>query len=276
MKTFNLGVIGCGNMARAIIGRLASGGMDGFLKREGARLLISVSDSDADQLKKIEDRGYKNVTTLLDNAALVKASDFVLLAVKPQSFADAVKYLNFTDKTLISIMAGVSVNKLCAVTAAQKIVRVMPNLNAQIGESFNAYCPRGLSESEEAFVNALLGGFGAAVKVEERMLNAVTGVAGSGPAFVFMFIDAFISAAEGYGFSPFEARQAALTTIIGSARHIERSPDADIGALINSVCSKGGTTIEGVNFLRESDFESTVKTAIDRAVRRAGELERNL
>lgn len=274
MKKICLGIIGAGNMSQAIIKSIAGGKLDKYLENEKAELNIIVSDSNDDQLEKVRALNSEFISTALNNDELAGKCDYILFAVKPQNFEEAAEKINLKNKVIISIMAGVPIEKIVKISGSNKVVRVMPNLNAKIGESVNTYAALNLDTREEGFIAALLASFGANVKTSESNINAATGVAGSGPAFVFMFIKAFKDAAQSYGFSETEAKLLAVKTISGSAGLIASS-DTDIDILIDSVCSKGGTTIEGVNYLRANNFENIVKTAIDKAVKRAEELGRN-
>ena len=271
MKSCNLGIIGCGNMAQAVIESIFAGGMSEYEKKSGVKLHVCVSDTDETKLAVAAEK-FKGLETSVSNAETVKKSEFVLLAVKPQVYAQALNGIDFAGKTVISIMAGVPIAKLQENLGAKSVVRVMPNLNARILQSYNAYCVCGLNEAQEAFVFALLSSFGIAVKTPESRINAVTGITGSGPAFVFMFFKAFAEVAQSYGFSKEEALQAAESVIASSACNLASDPCVDIDKMVESVCSKGGTTIEGVEFLRSKDFVSTAKEAIVRAINRAEEL----
>lgn len=271
MKNCNLGIIGCGNMAQAVIESICAGGMRSYEQTFSVKLNVFVSDPDGEKVSAALKK-FDGIRAASDNAELVNMCEYVLLAVKPQVYKDALSGIDFADKTVISIMAGVPVAKLKENLGAKKVVRVMPNLNAKILKSYNAYCVDGLNESEKAFANALLSSFGVAVEVPEERINAVTGLTGSGPAFVFMFFKAFAEVAEKFGFTRAEALQAAESVISSSARNLAADPNVDIDKMIDSVCSKGGTTIEGVNYLREKDFVFVTEEAIERAIRRAVEL----
>lgn len=274
MKKYNLGIIGCGNMSQAILKALSSDAVSYLLKRNGIRLCVRVSDRDTNKLDAI--RG-KNIETLSDNADLVSLSDYVLLAIKPQIAQDALKGLDFSNKVVMSIMAGVNLARLKDLTggATEKLVRIMPNLNAKTGQSVNAYCCKGIDEDEEEIVINILGSFGKYYKVNENKMNSITGISGSGPAFVFMFINAFIEKAISCGFNPETAKDMVLQTIQGCVETV-RFESGNLSKLVESVCSKGGTTIEGVNFLREVNFEASVREAISRAEKRSEELESSL
>ncbi len=271
MKNCNLGIIGCGNMAQAVIESIAAGGLKEYENVCGVKVNVYVSDPDKEKVNAAAKK-FPEIHISSDNTELVKTCDYILLAIKPQVYKDALKGIVPNDKVIISIMAGVPIEKLKENLGVKKAVRVMPNLNAKILKSYNAYCAEGLDEREKEFVFALLSSFGVAVKVPESRINAVTGLTGSGPAFVFMFFKAFVEAAEKFGFSRAEALQAAESVISSSAHNLASDPSVDIDKMIESVCSKGGTTIEGVNYLKQKDFVSVTKEAVERAVKRAEEL----
>lgn len=262
MKKYTLAVLGCGNMAQAIIRAVSRNAALDPPPR------IIVSDIDPQKLDETE----PSVIKTTDNAFAVREADYVLLAVKPQVAEDLLRPLDLTNKVVLSIMAGTSIDTLQRLTGSRKIVRIMPNLNARIALSYNAYDSRGLSPKEQADVLGILASFGEAANIDESMLDAVTGLTGSSPAFVFMLIKAFAEKGVALGFPPDTARQMALSAVIGSAELVKSQPKADISKLIDSVCSKGGTTIEGVRYLQSKDFEPTVQTAIEKAVIRAKEL----
>lgn len=266
MKKYQLGFIGCGNMAQAIIRSLLSPVAKDAFKGGGIRLTVAASDLDAEKVAAVDAVYYA------DKQDLCRESDILFLAVKPQAAEAALAGLDFMGKPVFSIMAGVNIAQLKALTGSNKVVRIMPNLNARIANSYNAYCAEGLSDDEAALIPYILGAFGEYACVEEKQMNAITGVTGSGPAFVFMFIQAFCTAAERQGFDAATAKRMALATVIGSAYNIEASEDA-INDMVDAVCSKGGTTIQGVDYLRNAQFEDTVVEAIERAIRRAAEME---
>ncbi len=274
MKKCVLGIIGCGNMAKAILRSLSSDVFKHAMRANGIKFSVAVSDCDVNKLDEV--REYVS-ETFTDNAELVSCSDYIISAVKPQTAESVLKDLDFENKVFISIMAGITIRRLKSFTGntTDKIVRVMPNLNAKVGYSVNCYCVDGLSDEEEKNVEYILGSFGEYYKIRESMMNSVTGLCGSGPAFVFMFADAFVKKGIECGFSADAARELAFATILGSMENI-RAFDGEISSLAESVCSKAGTTIEGVNYLKEMNFEDTVKEAIDRAVKRSEALEKSI
>lgn len=279
MKKYAVGFIGYGNMAQAIVSGLVDKLSVCILKDAGFKLKIAVSDPDAEKLA----RAPKGVAVTSDNTLLVDSCDVIVLAVKPQMSEEALKGLDFTGKILISIMASISTATIAKLTgrATDKIVRVMPNLNARIGAAYSTYCTTGLTKGEARLVENMIFSFGDAREVDEKYMNATTGIGGSGPAFAFMFIKAYYEAALKRGVPRAIALEMALCTIRGSVALIEETyrtdcehdcGNVDFDGLVKSVCSKGGTTIEGVNYLNEHNFEAVVTEAIDRAVARAEEM----
>ena len=268
MKKTTLAVLGCGNMAQAIVRALYKSQANGSCTAYSMQMDVIVSDIDEQKLVQLD----APVAKTTDNADAVRNADYVLLAVKPQAAVNVLQPLSLGNKIVISIMAGTSIATLQQLTGCRKVIRVMPNLNARIFRSYNAYACVGVTSDEQAFVQALLSSFGVAEQVEEAQLDAVTGLTGSSPAFVFMFIKALAEQGVALGFSPASARKMALATVIGSAELVNADPTADLDRLIDSVCSKGGTTIEGVNYLRAQNFETVAKTAVQKAVDRAMEL----
>ncbi len=264
--------IGGGNMAHAIVSSMVDPASRAVLKNNGDVLEIIVADPEEAQLMRF--KSICAVTT--DNAAAASASDYVFLCVKPQCATNAIEPIRplLSDKTVISIMAGVSLDKLSELTGASRIVRVMPNLNARVGESCSVYSMRGDGINERE-VQAMLGCFGTFSRADESMFDAATGISGSGPAFVFAAIKAFYDEAVAQGFDKAAAKDMVVQTFLGSVLTFEKSSE-DISALISSVCSKGGTTIEGVTHLSDNGFEDILRTAISKAVARSVELGKQL
>lgn len=276
MKKYKIGFIGYGNMAQSIVKSLANKDVIKSLPPL-IRCKFDLCVSDPDDAKLM--CAPKGVTTTKSNNELVAKSDYVVIAVKPQSAEKALSGLDFTGKVVLSIMAGTSVKKLEKLTKSNKIVRVMPNLNARIGQAASAYCTSGVSAEEERVALAILLSFGSASRVEEDQMDAFTGLCGSGPAFVFKFISAYVQNAIENGFSRSDAVEMAISTIAGSVNlisHTLSKADDDplliIKELVTAVCSKGGTTIEGVNYLDENEFEGIVVGAIAKATARAKEM----
>ncbi|MCH5351065.1 MAG: pyrroline-5-carboxylate reductase [Clostridiales bacterium] len=264
-----LTVIGCGTMAQAIVDWLTKPVSCSAFKQNGDIFDITVTDKQEKKLFAL--RGKCKVS--LDNAEATKLSDYVLVAVKPQDAESALCGLDLTDKVVISVMAGVTVERIKALTKSNKVMRVMPNINARVGESMSVYCCDGLSDENKRVAIEILGSFGQFDEIDESLMNAATGIVGSGPAFILMTIKAFCDEAISRGFTEKQAKDLAVQVFIGTALTAEES-DWNFDALISSVCSPGGTTIEGVSYLNDKDYNKIIRAAISKAVSRSEELSK--
>ena len=265
-----VGFIGCGNMARAIIHALYEKGCTNIL----------ASDPDSGQLSKVS--GMAETTA--SNQKIVLSCKYIFLCIKPQNAEAILNPLIFPgDAVPISIMAGLPLKTVMTFTKTKKAVRVMPNLNACVKKSYNAFCSMGLTGPENDEITSLLSAFGTTEETPEHLINAVTGIAGSGPAYVFRFFKGLLIEAEKHGFSPAAAVKMCGTTIAGSIETLlqtvfQPSPENFSEAIkaldekTDSVCSKGGTTIEGIQVLDENHFTETASKAAAKAIKRAEEL----
>ncbi len=207
-------------------------------------------------------------------AELAAAADTVLLAVKPQHLRAATEPLAavLADKLVISIVAGVELSQLAAITGARKLVRVMPNTPALVGEGMSCFAAAGgLSGDELASVERILGAAGKTAAVDEKLLNAVTGLSGSGPAYVFEFIMALADGGVREGLPRDLALKLAIQTVLGSAKLAAESA-IHPAQLRDQVISPGGTTAAGVAELERHGFRFAVQEAVVAASRRSAEL----
>ncbi len=262
-----IAIIGCGNIARSIINGLNTPAAKAALKANGD--IFEVTVTDRDEAKLIPVKPLCRVS--LDNSAAA-AADYVILAVKPHDAQSAVSGVDLSDKTVISVMAGVTIQKIKELTRANRVVRAMPNVNARVGEAYVAFCCEGLSDEDRRVAIELLASSGRVSEVEEKYMSAVTGISGSGAAFVFMAMKAFYDESIACGFSSEQAKDMAVSLFIGSAINAENY-DGSFDSLIQSVCSKGGTTVAGVDYLEESGFENILRSAVKKSIARAEELQ---
>ena len=250
----NVSVIGCGHMGSALI--------RGLSRSDSHR--IAAGDVDPDALEPIA--GLVAETTT-DPAAAAADAEFVFAALTPEVVLPAVADLGLgADQTLVSTAAGVSTDQLAAVTDA-RVVRIMPNLAAEWGEMATAVTGPGVSPE----LLALLEEVGIAVELEESLMDTATALNGSGPAFVFYFIRALQEAAMECGLDRREARLLATQTFKGAAEMVLHT-DEELDSLIDSVCTPGGTTIEGMRIFEDSALETTVGEAVEAARERSAEL----
>lgn len=266
-KQFKLGIIGCGNMANAILKGVADSGIIRMKK-------VVVSDLNRDKLDNVCDELDVNVTD--DNRYVAENSEFLLLAVKPQSFAALSEELKgVCPEKVISIMAGVKKTtvKNSFGVGLIKVARCMPNLPCVAG--YGMLCVdvtdfNGNTEDSD-FVFELFGALGRVLSVSEDKLDAVTGISGSGPAYAFIFIDSLIDAGVKQGLTYDEAKLLAIQTVWGSCGMLMESEEP-LSELIMNVCSKGGTTIEAVKVFENNNFRGIISDAVDACVKRSKEL----
>lgn len=268
-KQFKLGVIGCGIMAKAILrGAIESE----FLKARK----VAVSDKNGDKLEEIESELGVFVTQ--DNKYIAENSEFLLFAVKPQSFPEAVKELGgYCPEKVISVMAGIkkAYIKNSLGVGLIKVARCMPNLPCSVGSGMMGVDMSDFNSNTDdvEFIYNLFDCMGRVLSISENKMDAVTGISGSGPAYVFMFIDSLIDAGVNEGLTRDEARTLAVQTVLGSAEMVNVT-DKPVSELIMNVCSKGGTTIEAVKVLEEKNFRGTVAEAVSACVKRSEELSK--
>lgn len=263
--TFRLGLIGAGNMAEAI----ARGALDRGVLPPGS---LCAADPSPERLALFESFG---VTPLADNAAVIAASDAVMLAVKPQvlpSLAADFVGLDRDRQTVISIMAGLGAAKIEAVLGGPaRVVRVMPNTPLMVGAGMSgvALGPHA-QPGDDDLAMELFGACGEAVRVSESDLDAVTAVSGSGPAYLFYLAQAMEQAAAELGLSG-PGRRLVTQTLLGSAQLLAQSGEAP-AELRRKVTSPGGTTAAAVATLDELKVSDAVVAALTAARDRSIEL----
>ena len=257
--------IGGGNMATAILGGLVRSGTP------GANLIVL--DPNADQRARLE-RDF-GVRTLAAADATLAEADAVVWAVKPQSFKDAAApCAPFVGGAMhLSVMAGIRSDAIAQATGSDRVVRSMPNTPALIGQGISGlYARPAVSAAERAQVESLLAPTGDVVWVEREVdLDAVTALSGSGPAYVFYFIEAMVAAAERMGLTAEQGKQLALATF-GGATELARRSDDTPATLRERVTSKGGTTYAALTTLQAQGVQDSFIAAMLAAQARAREL----
>ena len=248
-----IGFIGTGNMGSAMMGGIISAGMVSAEDVMASDIFQSALDRVA------EDFGVKTST---DNRDVVDFADIIFLAVKPQflpKVVDGIKDKDYSDKLVVSIAAGQSLERLTEMFGKElKLIRVMPNTPALVGEGMSALSPNALVSEEEAEdVLKLFESFGQAEIVPERLQDAVVGISGSSPAYVYMFIEALADGAVAEGMPRAQAYKFAAQAVLGSAKMVLETGEHP-GVLKDAVCSPGGTTIEAVATLEALGFRNAV------------------
>lgn len=268
LQDARIAVIGAGNMGGALIGGLVESGIS------AERIIAS------DAVASATDRAARQwgISTTADNQAAVQGRDIVLLAVKPQvapailaGVAPALK----PGCLILSIMAGVQTAAIeSALGGPFPVVRAMPNLMAQVRAAASALCAGRHATAEHLeTARQILGSVGSAVVVEEKHMDAVTGLSGSGPAYLFVLIDALADGGVKMGLPKPVALQLATQTALGAARMVAETGEHP-AVLKDRVTSPGGTTIAGLHALEQKGFRDALMAAVEAATRRSEELGR--
>ena len=269
MSSKKIALLGSGNMAGAIVDGLLSQGS--VVSAE----IICLGGPD-DTAAKLQARTGIAIADTLDE--LLREADLLVVAFKPQHLASADPRLATltAGKLIVSILAGKKMLSLARVfTQARNIVRTMPNTPGQIGAGITAWCSQTpLQPVDQAAVEALLRSLGTVVAVPETDLDAVTGVSGSGPAYVFEFAAALRDAGIGAGLSRPIAEKLAVETLLGSARLLARK-QIDPEILRDQVTSPNGTTYAGLQAMRARDFRGLIKETVLAATARSQELSKD-
>ncbi|HEU4531815.1 MAG TPA: pyrroline-5-carboxylate reductase [Steroidobacteraceae bacterium] len=265
-----IGFIGAGNIARALIGGLTARGFE-------ARR-IEVCDPVPTQRQEVAERF--GVGTNADNAAAARRADALILAVKPQVLRDVATALRQAVQEhrplVVSVVAGIRMSDLSSwLGGYERIVRTMPNRPALSGVGIAGLFARDtLSQADRRTTEELLGAVGQTVWVpQETDLDTVTAVSGSGPAYFFLLMEMLEESARELGLAADTARTLAIETAYGAAV-LARSREFDPGQLREQVTSKGGTTAAALAVLEQADVRGIVRRAVAAACRRSAELAR--
>jgi pyrroline-5-carboxylate reductase len=259
-----IGFIGGGNMAEALVKGMVQAGMKDII----------VSEPRKDRRAFLE-KTYSAKTTS-DNKEVVKQSTIVILAVKPQNMDDVASEIApfiTSEKLIVSIAAGITLQYLNARLKTSKIVRVMPNTPAlvQEGMSVLSMCEC-ILDKEMALVRGIFMSVGKVLVLPEKYMDAVTALSGSGPAFVALFAEAMIAAGIKMGLTEDTASELAVQTVIGTAKLLETGMPPD--KLREMVTSPGGTTAAGLRVFEEKGMKEMVSSVIEAAAQRSKELGR--
>ncbi|HEX7446197.1 MAG TPA: pyrroline-5-carboxylate reductase [Pirellulales bacterium] len=267
MAATRFGFIGAGRMATA----LARGLLDRGLANRAQMIASDPSPAAAEQFARAT-----GAATTSDNERVVSGSDCVFLAVKPQQMAAALGPLagRLTERHLvISVAAGVPLAAISRLLdSGPRLVRVMPNTPCLVGQGASAYClGPGATADDGELVGRLLAAVGRAVQVEEKLLDAVTGLSGSGPAFVYLMIEALSDGGVRMGLPREIALMLAAQTVRGAAELVVASGEHP-AALKDQVTSPGGTTMAGLHALEAAGVRGALMAAVEAATLRSIEL----
>jgi len=262
-----IGFIGLGNMAKAMIGGMLE---KGIAKPE------EISGSAKTQATLDAVREKYGIPVSDSNREIAQKADILILAVKPQMLAGVISEIKDSvrkDALILSIVAGKTIEWIEEAFGGNfKVVRCMPNTPAMVGEGCSGVCRNErVSDEEMAGCMALIGSFGVAEEIPEKLIDAVGAVSGSSPAFVFMFMEALADAGVKAGMTRKQAYRFSAQAVLGSAR-LMLETGKHPGELKDMVCSPGGTTIEGVQALEEMGLRASVMKAIELCVEKTRKL----
>ena len=246
----------------------------GGIQKDFPNLAFAVSDPSGEALTAFEQAVSGRSCTRCSNEEIFEQSDFVVLAVKPQHAAVALETIDgsLNEPLVISIMAGVTISRIQELTRAKRVVRVMPNTPCLVGEGASGITAGdNVDDKDLKHVSELLQSVGKVVEVAEEHIDAVTGVSGSGPAYVFRFIESLIEGGVAQGLSSDVAATLAVQTVLGAAKLVIETGE-DPAVLRERVTSPGGTTLAALNSLEADGFDRAIVSAVSAAVVRSKEL----
>ncbi len=266
-----IGFIGAGNMAQAIL--------SGLLEENwNSSQFIACDPAEVSQQK----MKALNVSLAEDNATLVEQADIIVLAVKPQMVLKVLEpltdLLSQQKPLIISIAAGVTIESLQKLSGGDcAVVRCMPNTPSllRLGAT-GMYASEKVSDAQLAIAESIMQAVGLAFWVDdESLLDAVTAVSGSGPAYFFLLIEAMQKVGEELGLSQAVSRDLVIQTAIGAA-HMTKESDLDAQQLRRNVTSPNGTTEAAINDFKNNNFEAVVQSALTKAFKRSQELAQEI
>lgn len=217
------------------------------------------------------------ITVTSDNVEAIAQADIVILSVKPQVAEDVLVPLagRLEGKLLLSIAAGLSISRISSWISSQRIIRVMPNTPAMVGLGASVFsCGPAATDTDRDSARMILSAVGVVHEMPEKHLDAVTGLSGSGPAYVFEFVQALADAGTAVGLEPGAALELVVQTIAGAAEMLKRQLGTPEQLRI-AVTSPGGTTAAGLAVLKQANFRELIKNVVEQATERSRELGRD-
>lgn len=269
-RSLHFCIFGAGSMAEAIVR-----GMTEQQLTAPDRIAV-INRSNAERLHELQDRyGVTIELTAEAKQKRLAAADIIVLAIKPKDAAAALfdlKPLLRADTLLVSVVAGLSIATMQHIIGSAPLVRTMPNTSSNIGLGATALCCSQEVTAEQKFAAmTMLNAMGIVTEVEEPYLNIVTGLSGSGPAYVYYLMEAMIQAGMEGGLSQEQSHDLTVQTVLGAAEMVRRTGE-EPATLRRKVTSPGGTTQAALEVLERYQFANAMKTAIHRAEARAQEM----
>lgn len=263
----NIGFIGCGKMASAIISGILGSAKASEYNVTGSEAAEEFAKSASERL---------GIQVLTDNKELVKASDIVFIATKPNIVVDVLNEIKDSltpGKLVVSIAAGVSTSKIESVVTENRVIRVMPNTPALVKLGMFGICKGAkASDSDVKTIEDLLSVIGRCVDVEESQMDIVTAISGSGPAFFYQVIEDMARAGEKLGLDYDKSLMLAAQTALGSAQMVFNRGEIPVQTLIDNVATKGGCTFVGICEMKEGRSDKLFYDVIDKTAQKANAL----
>ena len=264
---YKFGFIGMGNMGSAMI--------SGLIKRYGTEQVIFTRQDKQKMQKQSEELGISCAET---NGEVVKRSKYIVLAVKPVAYDKVFREIREDidySKVIISIAPGFTLEELRNMAGKDvRIVRAMPNTPAMVGEGMTGVCfdENEFSDTELRDIDNFFSSFGKMMRVDEKIMSAVTCASGSSPAYVYMFIEALADSVVKYGMPRKAAYEFVAQTVLGAAQMVLETGEHP-GKLKDNVCSPGGTTIAAVEALEENGLRNALFKATEKCYRKCEHLD---
>jgi pyrroline-5-carboxylate reductase len=271
MLNKKIAFIGSGAMGEAMISGLL---------RQGLALPEDLRTADVHTKRVDELKERYGTLPFTDNRLAAAPADVIVLSVKPQRLTEVLRGLKgavLPEALILSIVAGAKLAKISHGLGHEAVIRSMPNTPAQIGQGITVWMPApAVSEEQKATARAVIGALGAQVEVDdENYLDMATALSGTGPAYVYLFMEAMIDAGVHMGFSRQVSEQLVVETLKGSVAYLEARNQKDqvhVAALRNQVTSPGGTTAQALYYLEKAGFRTALSRAIWAAYERSLEL----
>lgn len=262
--SYQLGFIGCGNMANAIIYGIIN---NSILGAEN----IHVYDTDDFKAALLKETKKVHVASGLDE--LQQKCDILFLCVKPNIVPAVLDAITVPGKALVSIAAGVTTKKMTQLLKVDaRVLRAMPNTPLMVGKGATGLeIPSTFTKDEFAFVKNIFLCLGKVAEVSASRMDAITGISGSGPAYMYRFLNALVKAGVRQKLSPEDSLTLALQTMKGAVAMVEKT-GKPLEQLIKEVCSPGGTTIEAIAVFDQFDLDDVVDQAVDACVKKSARL----
>jgi len=235
---------------------------------------VTVTRRSAAKLEKLENLGIR---TMSDNIVAAQEAEIILMVLKPLDTLFLLEKIgdHTRGKIVISLAAALSTSKIKSLIPDSKVVRAMTNVAARVGGGYTVYSSDDLSESEEGVVSGLLNSFGKTEKVEERYMDALTAMSGSGPAYIFTIIEAMVYAGLKVGLPRELALRSSYQTILGSAKLVAEG-NSHVSELRDLVTTPGGVTIDALYELENSGIRTAFMRAIEAATNKARKISEEI